>query len=577
MFVLGSSGKNLLVKSIATLAMLTALGGVAHADDKKATPPSKPAAKAATPAPKAGGAGGAAAASKGPTTASKGPTTASKGPTTGGATTASRTPITTATPRTTTVAPAKTTGLSTGTGRTTPTSTSRTAPTASRIPAGNRVVTTPGGHEVRMRADGRAAEIHTKNGMDIHHGLDGHRSVMMERRDGSRVYAERGGRGYVEHPFRYGNREFGRRSYYYNGRAYDRYYGRYSYRGGYLNYYTPGFYYRPAFYGWAYNPWIAPVPWAWGWGGSPWFGFYGGYFAPYPVYASASLWLTDYLISTSLTAAYQAQVAAAASASALPPDADPLTPEVKNLISAEVQRQIALENAEAQTAQAGPPDPASSSIQRMMTDGVQHIFVVGSSLDVVDATGRECAVSQGDAIQLAGPPPPDATAATLVVLSSKGGPECRRNSSIMVQFADLQEMQNHMRETIDNGMADLQAKKVSPIPQAAAAPVTQASFVTAAPPPDPNAATEINQQMQEADQAEKDALGQAQQNASAAPPPPIAAPAAPPVELKLGLTIDEVTASNGVPTKIVDLGAKKIYYYKDMKVTFKDGKVVDIN
>jgi len=562
MCVLGL-GKNVLVKSVAALAMLAMLGGAAHADDKKTTPPPKtPAFK---PAPKTGGAGGA-------TAGHPAGAPASRGPTTGGGTTASHTPITTTTPRTTTVAPTKAAGFGTGTSRTT-----TTVPAVNRLPAGNRLVTTSGGHEVRMRSNGRPAEIRTKNGMDIRHGLNGNRSVMMERRDGSRVYAERGGRGYVEHSFRYGNREFASRSYYYNGRAYNRYYGRYYYRGAYVNYYTPGFYFRPAFYGWAYNPWLAPVPWAWGWGGSPWFGFYGGYFAPYPVYASASLWLTDYLISTSLTAEYQAQMAAAAGPGPLPPDADPLTPEVKNLIAAEVQRQIALENAEAQSAQAGPADPASSSIQRMMTDGVQHVFVVGRDLDVVDATGRECAVSQGDAIQLAGPPPPDATAATLVVLSAKGGPECRRNSTIMVQFADLQEMQNHMRETIDDGMADLQAKKVSPIPQAAAAPVTQASFVTAAPPPDPNAATEINQQMQEADQAEKEALNQPQQDAAAAPPPPIAAPAAPPVELKLGLTIDEVTAANGVPTKIVDLGAKKIYFYKDMKVTFKDGKVVDIN
>jgi len=28
--------------------------------------------------------------------------------------------------------------------------------------------------------------------------------------------------------------------------------------------------------------------------------------------------------------------------------------------------------------------------------------------------------------------------------------------------------------------------------------------------------------------------------------------------------------------KIVNLGAKKIYVYKDMKVTFKDGKVSDV-
>jgi hypothetical protein len=425
-----------------------------------------------------------------------------------------------------------------------------------------------------MRSNGRPAEIRAKNGAVIHDGLNGHRSVMRERGDGSRVYAERGGRGYVEHPFRYGNREFAHRSYYYHGRAYERYYGRYSYRGGYINYYTPGFYYRPAFYGWAYNPWAAPVPFAWGWGGNPWYGYYGGFFAPYPVYASASLWLTDYLISTSLTAAYQAQVAAASNPAPMPPDAAPLTPEVKGLIAAEVQQQIALENAEAQSAQNGPADPASSSIQRMMTDGKRHIFVVGHDLDVVDAAGRECAVSQGDALQLAGPPPPDATAATLVVLSEKGGPECHRNSSVAVQFADLQEMQNHMRETIDEGMADMQAKKVSPIPQSATGPTVQASFVSAAPPPDPNAAAEINQETQAADQTEKEAMSQTPQDAGGGPS---AAPSAPPVQLSLGMTIDEVTAANGAPTKIVDLGAKKIYIYKDMKVTFKDGKVADIN
>jgi hypothetical protein len=567
MSVFGVS-KTRFVKGMAVLAVLATFQVVGHADDKKTSaPPAKPAAKAAPTPSKAGGAGAAAGHSTA-APASHGPTTG--GPSTGGASTGGRPAVTTAGPRTTTPAPAKTAGVGAA-------AASHPSTTSKALPAGNRVVTTRSGQEVRLRSNGRPAEIRTKSGMEIHRGLNGNRSVMMERRDGSRVYAERGGRGYVEHPFRYGNREFAHRSYYYGGRAYDRYYGRYSYRGGYLNYYTPGFYYRPAFYGWAYNPWVTPVAFGWGWAGNPWYGYYGGFFAPYPVYASASLWLTDYLISASLTAEYQAQAAAAANPAPLPPDAAPLTPEVKALIAAEVQRQIALENAEAQNAQAGPADPASSSIQRMMTDGTRHLFVVGRDLDVVDATGRECAVSQGDALQLAGPPPPDATAATLVVLSAKGGPECHRDSTVTVQFADLQEMQNHMRETIDDGMADLQAKKVSPIPQSAVGPTVQASFVAAAPPPDPNAAAEINQQTQEADQAEKEASSETQQTASAAAPAPIAAPAAPPVQLTLGLTIDEVTAANGVPTKIIDLGAKKIYVYKDLKVTFKDGKVVDIN
>ena len=41
--------------------------------------------------------------------------------------------------------------------------------------------------------------------------------------------------------------------------------------------------------------------------GNPWFGFYGGYFQPYPVYPSAAFWLTDYIISQDLQAAYAAR------------------------------------------------------------------------------------------------------------------------------------------------------------------------------------------------------------------------------------------------------------------------------
>ncbi len=76
----------------------------------------------------------------------------------------------------------------------------------------------------------------------------------MERADHSRVFAERGRRGFVERPYSYRGHDFARRSYYYHGRAYDRYYRGYGYRGVYLNVYAPGYYYAPGFYGWAYNP-----------------------------------------------------------------------------------------------------------------------------------------------------------------------------------------------------------------------------------------------------------------------------------------------------------------------------------
>jgi hypothetical protein len=49
-----------------------------------------------------------------------------------------------------------------------------------------------------------------------------------------------------------------------------------------------------------------------------------------------------------------------------------------------------------------------------------------------------------------------------------------------------------------------------------------------------------------------------------------------PAEVKLGMTPDQVENALGKPDKKVTLGAKQIYIYKDMKVTFKDGKVSDV-
>ena len=49
-----------------------------------------------------------------------------------------------------------------------------------------------------------------------------------------------------------------------------------------------------------------------------------------------------------------------------------------------------------------------------------------------------------------------------------------------------------------------------------------------------------------------------------------------PAEIKLGMTPDQVENAVGKPDKKITLGAKQIYVYKDMKVTFKDGKVSDV-
>ncbi len=453
-------------------------------------------------------------------------------------------------------------------------------------PANNREVRVAGGGAVRMRPNGRPADFHDPGrGMDIHHNLvGGGRRVSIERADHSHFVYERGRAGYIGHPYLYHGHEFARRAYYFNGRAYNRFYSPYGFHGLHLEVYAPYRFYSVGFYGWAYHPWFRPVPYAWGFGVNPWYGYYGAYFTPYPVYASPSLWLTDYMISQSLAAGYDAEVAAGPP----PPlgaDVSPLSPDVKQMVADEVQRQLALENSEAQmNAQGQAPDPNSSSIARQLSDGQPHAFVAGSEIDVVDtASGQECAVTDGDVLQLTNPPAPDATEALLMVMSSKGGKECHKTAVVSVPLEDLQEMQNHMRDTLDQGLSDLQAKQgkgglpAAP-PSAMAAPVN-AAFAQDAPAPEPGGQQDLAAQAQQADQSEQ-ALSSAASvsgpsaGAAVGMPPPAAPPTS--VNITPGQSMADVKAALGQPTRIVNLGPKSIYIYKDMKITFKDGKVSDI-
>jgi hypothetical protein len=53
-------------------------------------------------------------------------------------------------------------------------------------------------------------------------------------------------------------------------------------------------------------------------------------------------------------------------------------------------------------------------------------------------------------------------------------------------------------------------------------------------------------------------------------------PQAEPQSIEKGMTTDQVESAMGKPEKIVNLGPKKIYVYKDLKVTFLNGKVFDV-
>lgn len=401
-------------------------------------------------------------------------------------------------------------------GSTPPPKSATTGVTGRPLAKGNQQVQLKGGDALQRRQNGQISDVHVAGrGMDIHHSLGGGRQVVVERADHSRIFAERGRPGYIQRPYSFHGHEFAARSYSYHGQVYQQFYRNYSYRGATLQVYAPAHYYSVGFYGWAYNPWAAPVTISWGFGAAPWYGYYGGYFAPSPVYPNASLWLTDYMISNDLADAYAAGQETGTLAQAQPQDNAPpqVTPEVKQMIANEVRNQINLENAEAQTAPNADIDPASSGIARMLGDGHRHVFVVSGSLDVIDGSGSECGLSGGDALGLSSPPPPDATAISLVVLSSKGSRECAKSVNVTVALNDLQEMQNHMRTTIDRGLGELQAKQgkggLPTAPPSAQAEPTKAAFADLAPPAAPTDANDINQQLIAADQAEKDVTSQA--------------------------------------------------------------------
>ena len=63
------------------------------------------------------------------------------------------------------------------------------------------------------------------------------------------------------------------------------------------------------------------------------------------------------------------------------------------------------------------------------------------------------------------------------------------------------------------------------------------------------------------------------------PPPPAAAPAAPagpPPTITIGESSSEVLQAMGMPLQMIDLGKKKTYVYKNMKVVFLNDKVSDV-
>jgi len=346
------------------------------------------------------------------------------------------------------------------------------------------------------------------------HHPNAHRAAATNRRhevvraDHSRVVAEYGHRGYVEHPYSYGGHNFYRRSVYFHGRYVGvRYYRGYSWHGYGLHIWAPGVYFTHGFYGWAYHPWRAPVYYRWGWYGAPWYGSYGYYFQPYSSYAGASQWLTDYTISQDLSADYDAQGGGAAP----PPEAgdagaDVIAPDTKQAINDEIEYELSVENGEADLTSANSDvDAGSSGIPRLFADSKAHVFVVSAPIDVtVAGSTEECSLTNGDVIRTSVPPGPDDKSAVLTVIARKRGDgECAKSSKVIVSLDDLQEMQNSLRQNVHDGLTQLQQEQgkngIPALPPAAAGAATTPQYAAIAPPPDPNDGAAVEQQAGDSD------------------------------------------------------------------------------
>ena len=356
-------------------------------------------------------------------------------------------------------------------------------------PPGSREEVTPGGSVVRKAADGSVLDVHDpKSGVSIQHGLDGSKRVSVEQPDGSRIYAPSRGTGYVQHPYLFHAQPFDHRSSIQQGQLTHQFYRPYTFAGATLDAYAPQRFYSPDVYRWAGSRYPTPLHPQWNFVSTPtpWYSYYKGFFTPETSYSSPVGWLTDFVLATTLISAYNTHTPAKgaeppAQAGAI------ITPDVKDKVSDEVARQVHRESIEAQeNAQSKTPAPGAGGVVQELNDRQPHVFVVSSDIDLVDPSGRRCMVSQGDVVQVMSAANPASGTATSVVLASKGTPECERAAQVEIAVTDLQEMQNHMRETIDQGMA-----KTSVGSQA---PTETAPYAAAAPPPDPNTAREIEQQ-----------------------------------------------------------------------------------
>jgi len=177
-----------------------------------------------------------------------------------------------------------------------------------------------------------------------------------------------------------------------------------------------------------------------------------------------------------------------------------LTPEVKIAITNEVKAQILAEQAAATTtstsaAHAGDQPPAA-------LDPKERTFIVSTALSEQTTDGSPCSLSAGDVLTRIMDTPDTNVRVTALVSSSQRN-DCATGSMLAISVRELQNMHNDFKRKIDAGLqklADNQGKNgmpAGPFADRRANPDGQAQ-------PDITASADLQQQLQDADNAEKD-------------------------------------------------------------------------
>ena len=145
-------------------------------------------------------------------------------------------------------------------------------------------------------------------------------------------------------------------------------------------------------------------------------------------------------------------------------------------------------------------------------DPNHRTFIVATILTEQAPDGSDCSLSPGDVVTRIDDTPDDKKNVKVLVSSSQKG-DCNSGSQVAMAVDDLQEMHNHFREQLDQGLktlAENQGKNgipAGPKPGGRANPEGEAQ-------PDLDVEAQLNDQQKDADAAESEVQQQQQQGSA---------------------------------------------------------------